>query len=259
MRIVTAKQVVLVEPVRIIPPARQQGALYIPATAVQPHPHIGRLACHSPKLHEQYGIEEGDLVVFSLKDTFFEMPFQGAILLVVQTDMISATVELEEGARVIPDREPMPQELAPAFAGDQRRTSPSTPRALSQAELGAEQTNPEAPQPLGRRRHPDGVNWINADGSETMIGLINADQSATFEQAPLSRTAIVGAGNAAALFNINTPDEKTPDEVATLNAKIAAQQERVLNAIAGGTNITVERVAPVADRVIPRSKPTSED
>ncbi len=154
MRIVTAKHVVLVEPVRIIPPAHQQGVLYIPATAVQPHPHIGRLACHSPRLYEQHGIKEGDLVVFSLKDTHFEMPFQGGILLVVQTDLISATVELEEGARVIPDREPMPQELAPAFAGDHRRTSPSTPRALSQAELGADQTNPEAPTMLTRTVAP---------------------------------------------------------------------------------------------------------
>lgn len=148
MKIIAANHNVLVEPVRILPPPKQQGVLYIPATAIEPHPNIGRLACHSPKLFKEHCIKEGDLVVFSLSNTYSEMPYQGSVLLLVSTDLISAVVELEEGSRVIAARDPMPQELAPAFAGDQRRTSPSTPRAISQAELGHEQTNPEAPPAL---------------------------------------------------------------------------------------------------------------
>lgn len=163
MRIHMIERRVLIEPVRLLPPPTRQGFLYIPATAIEPHPHIGRLACHNQKLHDEEGLEEGDLVVFSLEQTHFEMPFQGAVLLVVDVCNLSGKVELEEGWSVVPMSAPMPQELAPAFKPFDRRqraaskrahvraeaaTSPATPRALGAPEQAAglaEQTNPEAP------------------------------------------------------------------------------------------------------------------
>lgn len=166
MRIHMIERRVLIEPVRLLPPPTQHGFLYIPATAIEPHPHIGRLACHNQKLHDEEGLEEGDLVVFSLEQTHFEMPFQGAILLVVDVCNLSGKVELEEGWSVVPMSSPMPQELAPAFKPFDKRqraankhapkaqhsrseatTSPATPRALEAANASglAEQTNPETP------------------------------------------------------------------------------------------------------------------
>lgn len=163
MRIHMIERRVLIEPVRLLPPPTRQGFLYIPATAIEPHPHIGRLACHNQKLHDEEGLVEGDLVVFSLEQTHFEMPFQGAILLLVDVCNLSGKVELEEGWSVVPMSAPMPQELAPAFKPFDRRqraaskrahvraeaaTSPATPRALGAPEQAAglaEQTNPEAP------------------------------------------------------------------------------------------------------------------
>jgi hypothetical protein len=151
MKIHTTDRFVLLEPVKLVPPAQENAfGLILPATSIDPHPHIARMACSSEKLRREEGIEEGDLVVFSLKHTHFEMPFHGYILLVVDMSNVHGKVELEQGWTVIADRDPMPQELAPAFARDGRTTSPSIPNLLTaqRASLADEPTNPDPPAPL---------------------------------------------------------------------------------------------------------------
>lgn len=116
MRYVMTDKQVFLEPVRLIPPPKETSfGLILPASAVEPHPHIARLACHSARLAREEGIVEGDLVVFSLRETLCEMPIHGHILLVTDYVFIHGKVELDAGWTVIASRDPLPQELAPGL------------------------------------------------------------------------------------------------------------------------------------------------
>lgn len=116
MRMITTNRALLIEPCRLLPPARPTSfGLLVPASAVEPHPNVGRLYSINEHLREQ-GLEIGDLVLFDRDKTVFEVPWSGFALLYVITSLVQGKVELEPGWTVIAARDPLPQELAPAFA-----------------------------------------------------------------------------------------------------------------------------------------------